>query len=114
MVAPCWWHNSRIEASAAPWKLRICIIKRCMTCPLFLAGLGQDRTTDGAAAGQVTSNIFPHRMQGARIGKNAYLDSLDVSDFDLINIGDDVAINEGATLLGHYFKDGHLHFGEVC
>ena len=52
-------------------------------------------------------------MQGARIGKNAYLDSLDLSDFDLINIGDDVAINEGATLLGHYFKDGHLHFGEV-
>lgn len=52
-------------------------------------------------------------LQGARIGKNAYLDSLDFSDFDLINIGDDVAINEGATLLGHYFKDGHLHFGEV-
>lgn len=52
-------------------------------------------------------------VQGARIGKNAYLDSLDFSDFDLINIGDDVAINEGATLLGHYFKDGHLHFGEV-
>jgi hypothetical protein len=24
-----------------------------------------------------------------------------------------VAINEGATLLGHYFKDGYLHFGEV-
>lgn len=57
--------------------------------------------------------IFPRCMQGARIGKNAYLDSLDLSDFDLINIGDDVAINEGATLLGHYFKDGHLHFGEV-
>ena len=52
-------------------------------------------------------------MQGARIGKNAYLDSLDFSDFDLINIGDDVAVNEGATLLGHYFKDGLLHFGEV-
>jgi len=52
-------------------------------------------------------------MQGARIGKNAYLDSLDFSDFDLINIGDDVAVNEGATLIGHYFKDGLLHFGEV-
>lgn len=42
-----------------------------------------------------------------------YIDSVDLSDFDLINIGDDVAINEGATLLGHYFKDGLLHFGEV-
>ena len=53
-------------------------------------------------------------MQGARIGKNAYIDSLDFSDFDLINIGDEVAINEGATMLGHYFKDGFVHFGEVC
>ena len=52
-------------------------------------------------------------VQGARIGKNVYIDSLDFSDFDLINIGDEVAINEGATLLGHYFKDGLLHFGEV-
>lgn len=51
--------------------------------------------------------------QGARIGRNAYIDSVDMSDFDLINIGDDVAINEGATLLGHYLKDGLLHFGEV-
>lgn len=52
-------------------------------------------------------------MQGARIGKNVYIDSMDLSDFDLINIGDDVAINEGATLLGHYFKDGLLNFGEA-
>ncbi len=52
-------------------------------------------------------------IQGARIGKNAYLDCLDFSDFDLINIGDDAAINKGATLLGHYFNDRHLHFGEV-
>jgi hypothetical protein len=51
--------------------------------------------------------------QGARIGRDAYIDSVDMSDFDLINIGDDVAINEGATLLGHYLKDGLLHFGEV-
>ena len=51
--------------------------------------------------------------QGARIGRNVYIDSVDMSDFDLVNIGDDVAINEGATLLGHYFKDGLLHFGEV-
>ncbi|CAL8464659.1 g4194 [Coccomyxa elongata] len=53
------------------------------------------------------------RALGARIGRNVYIDSVDLSDFDLINIGDDVAINEGATLLGHYFKDGLLHFGEV-
>ena len=28
-------------------------------------------------------------------------------------IGDNVAINEGVTILGHYFKEGFLHFGQV-
>ena len=51
--------------------------------------------------------------QGARIGKGVFIDSLDVCDFDLINIGDGVAINEGASISGHYFKDGQLCFGEV-
>ncbi|KAK9904717.1 hypothetical protein WJX75_001194 [Coccomyxa subellipsoidea] len=57
--------------------------------------------------------VWWFRALGARIGRDAYIDSVDMSDFDLINIGDDVAINEGATLLGHYLKDGLLHFGEV-
>ena len=52
-------------------------------------------------------------MQGARIGKGVYIDSLDINDCDLVVIGDSVAINEGVTILGHYFKDGFLHFGQV-
>lgn len=51
--------------------------------------------------------------QGARVGKNVFIDSLDVSDLDLVNIGDGATINEGATITGHYFKDGLLQFGAV-
>ena len=51
--------------------------------------------------------------QGARVGKNVFIDSLDVSDLDMVNIGDGAVINEGATITGHYFKDGLLQFGAV-
>ena len=47
------------------------------------------------------------------MGKNVVIDSLDVSDFDLIVIGDGAVINEGATITGHHFTDGLLHFGAV-
>jgi acetyltransferase-like isoleucine patch superfamily enzyme len=52
-------------------------------------------------------------LQGAHIGENVVIDTLDVTDFDLISIGDNVAIGEGATVMGHYYKDGFLHFDEV-
>ena len=52
-------------------------------------------------------------MQGARVGDNVFVDSLDVSDFDLLVIGDGAVINEGATITGHHFADGMLHFGAV-
>ena len=52
-------------------------------------------------------------MQGARVGENVVIDSLDVSDLDLVVIGDGAVINEGATITGHYFEDGLLHFGAV-
>ena len=41
------------------------------------------------------------------------MDSLDVCDFDLITIGDSVAVNEGSTIMCHFFQDGALHFGEA-
>ncbi|KAK9916399.1 hypothetical protein WJX75_002178 [Coccomyxa subellipsoidea] len=53
------------------------------------------------------------RAMGAHIGENVVIDTLDVTDFDLISIGDNVAIGEGATVMGHYYKDGSLHFDEV-
>jgi hypothetical protein len=51
--------------------------------------------------------------QGARIGKGVYIDSLDFTDLELVNIGDETVVNEGVSIVGHYFKDGCLHFGQV-
>ena len=70
----------------------------------------------GVASAQRTGVAAHHTvvpLQGVRIGADIYLDTLDLCDWDLITIGSGVAINEGASLIGHYFKDGQLHFGEV-
>ena len=52
-------------------------------------------------------------MQGARIGEGCHIDTLDVCDFELVTLGDNVVLNEGSSITGHYFQDGHLHFREV-
>lgn len=53
------------------------------------------------------------RVQGARVGTNAFIDTLDFMDPDMLDIGDEVAIGEGATVLGHSFRDGMLCFSKV-
>lgn len=57
--------------------------------------------------------MIPGDPQGAQIGENVVVDSLDVTDYDLISIGDNVAVGEGATIMGHFYKDGYLQFDEV-
>ena len=75
------------------------------TCSLVEAAPPWDATL------AVSHSVAP--LQGVRIGADVYLDTLDLCDWDLITIGSGVAVNEGASLIGHYFKDGQLHFGEV-
>ncbi|CAK0786732.1 hypothetical protein CVIRNUC_009946 [Coccomyxa viridis] len=53
------------------------------------------------------------RALGARIGEGCHIDTLDVCDFELVTLGDNVVLNEGSSITGHYFQDGHLHFREV-
>ena len=77
--------------------------------PLDLCNL--DLVIHGSSIISVTYRVAC--LQGVRIGADVYLDTLDLCDWDLITIGSSVAINEGASLIGHYFKDGQLHFGEV-
>jgi non-ribosomal peptide synthetase-like protein len=45
------------------------------------------------------------RLMGCRIGKRCYLDTTDVTEYDLVKIGDDVAINDFAGLQTHLFED---------
>jgi non-ribosomal peptide synthetase-like protein len=59
------------------------------------------------------------RVFGMTIGRRCYIDSTWFTEFDLIKIGDDVALNESANLQTHLFEDrvikmGPLRLGDRC
>jgi len=45
------------------------------------------------------------RLLGARIGKRVYLESLDMTEFDLVDIGDEAALGHACTVQTHLFED---------
>ncbi len=53
------------------------------------------------------------RLLGCRIGKWCFLDTTYFSEFDLVEIGDHAAINQGATIQTHLFEDRVMKSGEV-
>lgn len=53
-------------------------------------------------------------QQGAKVAESAFVDTLDVVDFDSLEIGEKAAVGEGTTVLGHTFdKNGDLVFNKV-
>jgi non-ribosomal peptide synthetase-like protein len=59
------------------------------------------------------------RLMGARIGKRVYIDSSDITEFDLIRVDDRAALNNGCSLQTHLFEDrvmkmSHVHIGKYC
>ncbi len=53
------------------------------------------------------------RLMGCRIGRRCYIDSTDITEHDLITLGDDVALNEQAGLQTHLFEDRVMKVGPV-
>jgi non-ribosomal peptide synthetase-like protein len=45
------------------------------------------------------------RLLGAKIGKRCYIDTTDITEHDLVRIGDDVALNDFSGLQTHLFED---------
>lgn len=45
------------------------------------------------------------RLLGCKIGKRCYIDTTDMTEFDLVHIGDDVALNDFAGIQTHLFED---------
>jgi non-ribosomal peptide synthetase-like protein len=45
------------------------------------------------------------RLLGCTIGRRCYMDTTDVTEYDLVKIGDDVALNDFAGLQTHLFED---------
>jgi hypothetical protein len=53
-------------------------------------------------------NILFYRMMGMKIGKHAYINTTNISDAALIEIGDKVTIGGSATIFAHYASKGYL------
>jgi non-ribosomal peptide synthetase-like protein len=53
------------------------------------------------------------RLNGARIGRRVYVNSLFVSDHNLLEFGDDVVIGSDVHLSGHTVEDGVVKTGTV-
>lgn len=53
------------------------------------------------------------RLLGTRIGKRVFLDTTDITEFDLVELGDDAALNELCTLQTHLFEDRVMKMSHV-
>lgn len=45
------------------------------------------------------------RLLGCKIGKRVFTDTTDITEYDLVDVGDDAALNENAGLQTHLFED---------
>lgn len=53
-------------------------------------------------------NILFYKMMGMKIGKHAHINTTNISDAALIEIGDRVTIGGSATIFAHYASKGYL------
>ena len=53
------------------------------------------------------------RALGARIGRRVYLETTDITEHDLVSLGDDVCVNADATLQTHLFEDRVMKMSTV-
>ncbi len=59
------------------------------------------------------------RLLGCKIGKRVYNDTTDITEFDVVTVGDDVALNDDCGLQTHLFEDrlmkiSHVNVGDRC
>src|SRR5205823_5771288 len=53
------------------------------------------------------------RLLGARIGRRVYMETTDLSEFDLASIGDEAALNADCTVQTHLFEDRVMKMSTV-
>ena len=63
--------------------------------------------------------IWVLRTFGVRIGRRCYVDTTEFTEFDLVAIGDEAALNDKATIQTHLFEDrvmktGRISIGRRC
>ncbi len=63
-------------------------------------------------AGSPLLNIY-YRLLGAKIGRDVYLGGIEIIAADLVTIGSNTSINDGASLVGYEVVNGRLEIGRV-
>jgi non-ribosomal peptide synthetase-like protein len=53
------------------------------------------------------------RLLGAKIGKRAWMNTTDITEFDMVTMGDDVALNHDCGPQTHLFEDRVMKIGAV-
>jgi non-ribosomal peptide synthetase-like protein len=59
------------------------------------------------------------RLLGTKIGKRVFMDTTELTEFDLVEVGDEAAVNSSCTLQTHLFEDrvmkmSYVHVGDRC
>jgi non-ribosomal peptide synthetase-like protein len=61
-----------------------------------------------------TPLVSPYfRLMGAHIGKRVYMDTTDMTEFDLVRIGDEAILNDECTIQTHLFEDRVMKMSTV-
>ena len=63
-------------------------------------------------AGSPLLNTY-YRLLGAKLDRNVYLGGIEIVAADLVTIGANTSINDGASLVGYEIVDGRLNIGNV-
>jgi len=53
------------------------------------------------------------RLLGARIGRRVYMETTEITEYDLVTVGDDAELNSDATLQTHLFEDRVMKMSTV-
>ncbi len=59
------------------------------------------------------------RLLGSKMGRGVYMDTTEITEFDLVDVGDDACLNNGCTVQTHLFEDrvmkmSGLRIGRGC
>lgn len=56
---------------------------------------------------------FFFRLMGCKIGKNVFMETTEITEFDLVNIGDNSTLNFGCTIQTHLFEDRVMKMSQI-
>jgi len=76
------------------------------TCQEVLAGVW---LLDIALASPIMSLYL--RLMGSKVGRNAWCDTMTITEFDMVRLGDGCAINRNACVETHLFQDRIMSIG---